>query len=159
MTDPLSDPEFVAGLRPIPSGVGDTAPTWAASDLSGLRPDGTPVAVSMADAGLPVLLVFLSTDCAGCDVFWHGLVEPPPGVEVVVVTKGPGTVPAADVAALSAGAGGLPVVMSDAAWPDYRVTGYPFLILVEPGSRRIVGESVGFAWTDVGALVAKLDAG
>ena len=159
MTNPLFDPEFVAGLRPIPSGVGDTAPAWAASDLDGVRPDGTPVTVSMADAGRPVLLVFLSTDCDGCDVFWQRLAEPPSGVEVVVVTKGPDAVPPADVAALAGGAGGLPVVMSDTAWPDYRVTGYPFLVLVEPGTRRIVGESVGFAWSDVGALVAKLDRG
>ena len=159
MTNPLSDPEFVAGLRPIPSGVGDAAPAWAASDLDGVRPDGTPVTVSIADTGRPVLLVFLSTGCDGCDAFWQGLSEPPSDVEVVVVTKGPDAVSAAEVAILAGGAGDLPVVMSDTAWSDYRVTGYPFLVLVEPGSRRIVGESVGFAWPDVGALVAKLDRG
>jgi hypothetical protein len=44
--------------------------------------------------------------------------------------------------------------MSDAAWSDYRVTGYPFLVLVEPATRRILGESVGFGWPDVEGLMA-----
>ena len=154
MTDPLSDPEFVAGLRPIPSGLDGSAPSWSAADLVGVRPDGDPVSVDMGTAVRPVLVVFLTTDCDGCDHFWQGLVDPPADIDSVVVTKGPGSVAPTDVAALAVGLARVPVVMSDAAWSDYRVTGYPFLVLVEPGTRRILGEAVGFGWSDVEALLA-----
>ena len=151
MTGPLSDPEFVAGLRPVPSGFGDAPPTWPATDVSGVRPDGTPVLIELAAGSRPVLLVFLTTNCDGCDLFWTGLSEPPAGVDVVVVTKGPGAVEASEVAALAR----TEVVMSDPAWTDYRVTGYPFLVLVDPATRRILGESVGFGWSDVDALLSR----
>ena len=154
MTDPLSDPEFVAGLRPIPSGLDGTTPAWPATDLVGVCPDGTAVSVGLAGATRLVLLVFLTTDCDGCNQFWKGLADPPPDVDAVVVTKGPDAVASSDVAALAVGLPRVPVVMSDAAWSDYRVTGYPFLVLVEPGSRRILGESVGLGWSDVDALLA-----
>jgi hypothetical protein len=159
MTNPLSDPVFVAGLRPIPSGADGSPPSWPAVDLVGTRPDGTPVSFDIGAAVAPVLLVFLSTNCDGCDVFWKGLAEPPAGLEVVVVTKGPDPATAAEVAALSSGLSGVPVVMSDAAWTDYRVTGYPFLVLVEPGTRTVLGESVGFRWSDLEALRSKLPGG
>jgi len=154
VTNPLSDPEFVAGLRPVPSGLDGTPPSWPAADLVGVRPDGTPVSVGLATATRPVLLVFLTTDCDGCDHFWQGLAHPSPDVDAVVVTKGPDVVAPTDVAAVAVGLAHLPVVMSDAAWSDYRVTGYPFLVLVEPATRRILGESVGFGWSDVEALLA-----
>ena len=150
MSGPFSDPEFVAGLRPIPSGIGDAAPSWPAVDLHGARPDGTPVTVALAEVDRPLLLVFLTTDCDGCGLFWEGLSDPPTGVTAVVVTKAPGAVDPIEVDRLATA----PVVMSDAAWADYRVTGYPFLVLVDPSERRIVAESVGFAWSDVDALLA-----
>lgn len=154
MTDPLSDPEFVAGLRPVPSGLDGTTPSWPAADLVGVHPDGFPVSVDLAAATRPVLVVFLTTDCDGCNHFWRGLADPPPDVDAVVVTKGPDAVTSSEVAVLAVGLPHVPVVMSDAAWSAYRVTGYPFLVLVEPGTRRILGESVGFGWSDVDALLA-----
>jgi len=48
---------------------------------------------------------------------------------------------------------GVPVVMSDAAWADYRVTGYPFFVLVDAAQGVIVGETVAFGWSDVRALI------
>lgn len=152
---PFSDPEFVAGLRPVPSGLGNSAPSWPAVDLVGVRPDGSPVAIDLAGRSRPVLLVFLSTDCDGCDLFWAGMADPPAEVEVVAVTKSPTEVSTHEVAARATG----PVVMSGAAWIDYRVTGYPFLVLVDPLARRIVAESVGFAWSDVDAMLATLGPG
>ena len=155
-TNPLTDPDFVAGLRPVPSGIGDAPVAWTAADVSGMGPDGLPVRVDLGAAGHRVLLVFLSTNCDGCDLFWSGLRDDPPfGVDVVVVTKGPATVIVDDVAATAVGVTA-PIVMTDAAWADFRVTSYPFLVLVEPRTRRILGESVGFGWSDVDAL---LDAG
>jgi len=155
---PLSDPGFVAGLRPIPSHPDGAAPDWPATDLVGVRPDGIPVAVDLAVATRPILMVFLTTECDGCDQFWRGLADPPPDIDAVVVTRGPGAVASSDVASLASGLGRVPVVMSDAAWSDYRVTGYPFLVLVEPATKRILGESVGFGWPDVDALLASSSA-
>ena len=154
--NPLADPEFVAGLRPIPTGRPGEAPDWPAADLHGVGPDGSPVAVVLAEADRPVLLVFLTTDCDGCESFWRGLADGADPtlarVEPVVVTRGPDDVPSAEVAARGAGFGGR-VVMGDGPWADYRVTGYPFLVLVDPASRRILSEAVGFAWPDVATVV------
>ena len=154
VSNPLSDPDFVAGLRTVPSGVGDSPVAWSATDVSGVGPDGVPAHVDLGSTVRPVLLVFLSTNCDGCDLFWTGVrEEPPSGVDVVIVTKGPGNA-AADEVAVSAAGVSAPVVMSDSSWTDFRVTSYPFLILVDAGTRRILGESVGFGWSDVAALVA-----
>ncbi len=143
----------MAGLRPVPSGIGDAPVAWTAADISGIRPDGSPVRVDIGAAQRPVLLVFLSTHCDGCDLFWSGVRDrPPAGVATVVITKGSGRVPRVEVAELATGIEA-PVVLSDRAWVDYRVTGYPFLVLVEVATRRILAESVGFGWADVAALI------
>ena len=155
VSDPLSDPEYVAGLRPVPSGIGDSAPSWPAVDLNGIRPDGSLVAVEFDGRSRPVLLVFLTVDCDGCDLFWARSTDVMTELDVVAVTKDPTEVSQHDVAARATG----PVVMSSAAWIDYRVTGYPFLVLIDPVSRRIVAESVGFAWSDVDSMLAALEPG
>ena len=76
---------------------------------------------------------------------------------MVGVTRGADTVDRSEVAALAAGprerAGSPVVVMSDRAWADYRVTGYPFFVLVDPAAGRVVGETVGFGWSDVRVMV------
>jgi len=159
MTNPLSDPEFVAGLRPVPSGLDDEAPPWPAADLAGIRPDGSPVSCTLGTSGRPVLLVFLTTKCDGCDVFWTGLAQPPADTDVVIVTKGPGEVEPGEVDVLASGLSQVEVVMSDAAWSDYRVTGYPFLVLVERGTRTILGEAVAFGWSDIETLRSRAPGG
>ena len=155
--NPLDDPAFVAGLRPVPGEIGGSHATWSADDLSGTRPDGSEVTVELSGIDRPVLLVFLSHRCEGCGVFWAGLERgDDPALErvvPVVVTKGPHAVDRDEVAALSGRLSGTEVVMGDRVWSDYRVTGYPFLVLVDPGSRRILAETVGFHWTDVSAIV------
>ena len=150
----MADPEFVAGLRPIPTGAPGEAPDWPAADLHGVAPDGSPVSVLLAEADASLLLVFLAVDCDGCGTFWRGLADGilAPGVVPVVVTRGPADVDPARVAALADGFTGN-VVMGDRAWSEYRVTGYPFLVLVDPGDRRILAEAVGFGWDDVDSLL------
>ena len=105
-----------------------------------------------------MLLCFLQTQCDGCDEFWRGLgglpdAGWPEGLSVVAVTKGPGTVDRSEVVRVAAAAGQVPVVMSDRAWADYRVTGYPFFVLVDPSAGTVVGETVGFGWSDVHAMI------
>jgi hypothetical protein len=154
--NPLSDPEFVAGLRPVPTGTPGEAPAWPAVDLHGVRPDGTPVSLVLDDCDRPVLLVFLAVDCDGCESFWRGLAggSPDDAVVPVVVTRGPGSVDPTTVAACADGVDAT-VVMSDDAWEDLRVTGYPFLVLVDPRARRVLAEAVGFGWDDAVSLVAR----
>jgi len=156
--NPLSDPDFVAGLRPVPTGVPGEAPDWPAADLRGVRPDGSAVSVALAGLDRPLLLLFLAVHCDGCESFWRGLgdADDPSvaGVVTVAVTKGPDSVDAAEVDSLATAFTG-DVVMGDAPWTDYRVTGYPFLVLVEPGPRRILAEAVGFGWADVASVVRR----
>jgi hypothetical protein len=74
-------------------------------------------------------------------------------VSTVVVTKGPATTEPAAVEQVAAGITRVPVIMSDEAWTDYRVTGYPFFVLVDAPARTVVGETVGFGWPDVISMV------
>ena len=155
---PLSDPGFVAGLRPIPSGPIGEAERRPAFDIVGVSPDGAPVEVRIGAFTRPLLVVFLHTRCDGCSEFWSGLADHtagkvPGSVDTVVVTRGPGTVDVDEVGALSAVITQVPVVMSDEAWSAYRVLGYPFFVLVDPVTSRVVGETVGFGWADVSSMV------
>jgi hypothetical protein len=64
-----------------------------------------------------------------------------------------------EVLALSQGVDRWPVVMSDAAWSDFDVYGYPFFVLLDGTSRSVVGETIGFDWTDVERLLESGRAG
>jgi hypothetical protein len=147
----------VAGLRPIPSGppaAGDESP---AEDLVGEDPTGRPIEVRLGALDGPVLLCFLHVRCDGCQEFWSGLGggqgSELGSISVVAVTKGADSVDRDEVAAAAAGATGVPVVMSEEAWADYRVTGYPFFVLVDPLARTVVAETVGFGWPDVRSMI------
>jgi len=124
----------------------------------GEDPAGGPIEVRLGSQAAPVLLCFLHIGCDGCEEFWTGLgrgrvPDRPEPLTVVAVTKGAGSVDRDGVARAAAGATGVPVVMSDGAWADYRVTGYPFFVLVDPSTRTVVGETVGFGWTDVHSMI------
>ncbi len=165
--NPLSDPQFVEGLRPIPAGVGSVADQPSAglpaSDLVGVNPAGEAAEIAIGRFRGRILLAFLATKCDGCDVFWTGLggtgrpeeleqSRLPTDVTPVIVTKGPATVSTEEVARLAAPDGSR-VVMSDEAWVDYRVLGYPFFVLVDGPTRTVVAETVGFGWDDLVELV------
>ena len=148
----------MAGLRPIPAGPVVRSERWPATDVEGQGPDGLPVGIALSSQPVPVLLCFLQTQCDGCEGFWRGLADPPvtgwpDELTVVAVTRGSTTVDPSEVARLAVGAESVPVVMSDRAWADYRVTGYPFFVLVDPATRTVAGETVGFGWPDVDAMV------
>jgi hypothetical protein len=165
--NPLSDPAFVAGLRPIPTGPVAPAQRMPASDIVGERPSGEPVEILVGRFEGPLLLCFLHVNCDGCDEFWHRIGDGaadhgaadhaadglPEGVAVVAVTKGPGSVDRAEVVRAARGVSRVPVVMSDQAWRDYRVSGYPFFVLVDATAGTVIGETVGFGWSDVQSMV------
>jgi hypothetical protein len=156
----MSDPAFVAGLRPIPSGPSSAEHPIRAEDILGTDPAGHPITLRMNDIAGHLLLVFLHIRCDGCDEFWRGLREvdpntPDPSITVVAVTKGPESVDPQEVSRAAADSRSL-TVMSDQTWIDYQVTGYPFLVLVDPSTRVVVTETVGFGWADVDSIVQSL---
>ncbi len=155
---PLSDPMFAAGLRTIPSSPAGGQTAWPASDIIGVSPAGARVEARISEFEDLVLLAFLTTRCNGCDEFWQGLrdsagTELPEWVETVVVTKAAGSTGSAGVEQVAAGITRLPVIMSDGAWTDYRVSGYPFFVLVDAPTRTVISETVGFGWADVLSMV------
>ncbi len=164
---PFDDPAFLAGLRPIPVGPLTGADRRPAADIVGEDLDGRPVEIKIGSFERALLLCFLHVHCDGCDSFWRGLADRPSldlpiSMSTVAVTKGPHVVDRDEVAraagrtldaGVDGGADDVPVVMSDSAWADYRITGYPFFVLVDARSQTVVGETVGFGWTDVYAMV------
>ena len=158
---PLSDPEFVAGLRPIPAGPVDRHNGLPAHDIDGVTPQGSALEIRLDGFDQLLLLAFLHTECDGCDEFWRGFADGsglmlPDAVSVIIVTKGPESVDDSAVIGVAAGVRRYSVVMSDAAWANYRVLGYPFFILVDPSLRAIVGETVGFGWSDVTSMIRSI---
>jgi hypothetical protein len=70
-----------------------------------------------------------------------------------IVTRGPESVDLEEVQRAAAGVQEVAVIMSDQAWIDYQVLGYPFFVLVDPESHIVVGETVGFGWADVISMI------
>jgi hypothetical protein len=139
--------EILRRLRPIPTYVDH--PTTTPNDVVGVGTDGLPRRVDVVEAAAPVLLLFLSADCLGCRDLWEGLPALDDGLagaaRLAVVTRDPGEEHPAAIAALAGAAArrpGLTVVMSSAAFRDYRVAGPPFLVVAGAGGVRT--ESV--AW-------------
>jgi hypothetical protein len=151
---PLSDPSYLADLRPIPAGRPGVSAAWPAVDIVGMTPSGESVTIGLDDRHGRLLLVFLSTRCDGCQTFWDGLRHPDAlglsaDISPVAITRGPDALLPAEVAEASAGVEQAAVVMTDQAWSDYRVSGYPFFVLVDVATKTITGETVGFGWDDV----------
>ncbi len=144
-----------SGLRPIPTG--QSFVERPAYDLVGVDPSGKTVEVSVLGHAGRTLLAFLAVDCLGCEEFWQGIGDAAilPGssnMARVVVTKEPERIPLTKSARLS----GVPLVMSNAAWTDYRVLGYPSFLVVDGSSGMVVGETTAFGWDDVQSMIRSL---
>ena len=165
MANPLHDPDFVAGLRPVPTGGVGGLLGRTARPITGVTPAGDPTAITFDAADVrPVLLAFLSVDCLGCEAYWEGLSDAADGtgllepglaaVRPVVVTRGPGVVAPEAVASVACRLGSVPVVMSSEAWDDFLVSSYPFFVVVDPVTGTVASETVGMEWADVHACIA-----
>jgi hypothetical protein len=155
----MDDPSFTAGLRPIPSGISGEPPPWPAVDLVGTTPSGEPTTVTVRATAGRLLLAFLSVDCVGCQQFWDGFRSDggpglPADVDAAIVTRGTASLEVGEVRSIAHGITGTPVVMSDLAWADYRVTGYPFFVLIDRASGRVSGETVGLDWEEVRSMAS-----
>lgn len=109
--------------------------------VSGVGPDGSTISFSLEHRNSETLLAFLSSGCATCRVFWSQLGDaaelPTAGTRALVVTKGPQSESPAKVRELAPT--GIPVIMSDEVWNEFRVPLTPYFMLVgDDGS--VIGE-------------------
>jgi hypothetical protein len=141
---PPGDPE----VPPTPAGTRELRPpaiagTTLAGDAVKLDFDGA--------ASAPTLLAFLSSGCSSCAQFWEALGTEalPAGLRKVIVTRGGEREHPAKLRSLAPAT--VPVLMSSAAWEDYRVPGSPYFLLVDGD---IKGEGVASTWEGLSSLVA-----
>lgn len=112
-----------------------------ATSISGSGPDGSSVTISLEHRDSVTLLAFLSSGCASCRLFWTQLREgvelPTPNTRPLVVTKGPRSESPAKIRELASD--GIPVLMSDDVWDEFRVPLTPYFMLVGNGG-TVIGE-------------------
>jgi len=148
--------ELLRRLTPIPTYRDHPATT--PHNVAGVDPSGAPLHVPILERAEPMLLLFLSSTCQGCLDLWHGLdvlrAALPPALDLAVVTRGADHEDAAAIAELGQSAGGFPVVMSTAAYADYRVAGPPFLVVVDGTRVRTEGVAWGIEETARATLAA-----
>lgn len=134
-------------------GDGGTEP---AHDVDGETPGGEVVTTRVVDVRHNTLLLFLSSGCSSCEVFWDELSRPvdvPAGTRLLVVAQD-----ARDEslgALLELAPPGVDVVLSSQAWRDYDVPGSPHVVYVDGPAGRIRGEGTGQSLRQVTELVAR----
>lgn len=152
-------------LRSVAPGVAtprtDTTP---AVDVAGATPSGGAAKIGVVGAAHSTLLAFLSSGCTSCSAFWEAFRDPRltlPGTDtrLVVVTKGPEAESASRLVDLAPPT--IPVVMTSAAWDDFRVPVSPYFILVDGPTGSVTGEGSAASWRQVASLLeqALADAG
>ncbi len=125
--------------------------TAAARPIAGQTLQGDAVSLDFSGAdGPPTLLAFLSSGCSVCGSFWERLGERrlPDGVQKLIITHGPERESPSRLHSLAPA--GVAVVMSSAAWSDYRVPGSPYFVLLQGGVR---GEGSASSWEGLASLV------
>jgi len=154
--DPDDASTPIALTRAVDLRSADTDTFAAAVDLdgAGLRDDA--LHVSIVGARHRTLLAFLSSGCLTCQTFWEAFADPPgldlpDDIRLVVVTKDGNEESLSALRKLAPAA--VPVVMSSAAWTDYRVPGSPYFVLVDGTVGRVRGEGTGANWEQVKNLL------
>lgn len=142
----------------VPEPLTDPVRGAPAADLVGRGLVDDQVVIRAGGVDHDTVLVFLSTGCATCATFWRDLAYPeklalPDNTRMIIVTKGIEQESVAEVAALAPA--GADVVMSSAAWTDYRVPGSPYVVAVNGPAGRISGEGTGLSWAQVARLLAQ----
>ena len=131
--------------------------SWTAGhDLAGTTPAGEVAGTRVVGVEHDTVLLFLSSGCASCEVFWDELSRPvalPGNARLVVVAQGEEVESPAALAALAAPH--LDVLVSTAAWREYEVPGSPHVVYVEGRTGRVRGEGTGQSWTQVAQMLAR----
>lgn len=144
-----ADERLDPGL-PRPPAVPEGRP---AADIVGTSPTGDAQAIRVARARHDTVLVFLSSGCATCHVFWEELraATLPDPARLIIVTKSDNAESPVAVGELAPA--GITVVMSSDAWTDYAVPGSPYVIDVDGPSGRVRGEGTGPSWQQVARML------
>jgi hypothetical protein len=124
-------------------------------DVAGTTPGDETVRLGLVGARQSTVLAFLSSGCLTCGSFWETFgttdrLAVPGGARLVVVTKSPESESQSRIRELAPAA--FPVVMSTAAWDDYKVPATPYFVYVDGPSGRIVGEGSAQTWQQVVSL-------
>ena len=126
-----------------------------ASDLSGRDLAGDAVQIGVGPGGPPTLIAFLSSGCLVCESFWSAFrAGPPPipgGARLIIATKDPSHESPSRLRELAPAH--LPVLMSSAAWEDYKVPTSPYFVYVDGPSGEIFGEGAASGWSQVESLL------
>jgi hypothetical protein len=139
--------------------VGSPSPreTWsAAADVTGQSVTGELVSTQVVGVEHDTVLLFLSSGCSSCDVFWRQLaggVSLPPTTRLLVVVQGPEFDDPQAVAERAPR--GIDVIVSTEAWRDYEVPGSPHVVYVDGRTGRVRGEGTGQSWSHVADLLAR----
>jgi len=150
---PQHVPPEPEGLDLLPKPREQTTPAF---DIGGTTLYGDPVKLSIEDAPANTLIAFLSSGCLTCETFWHGL-QPaarpavPGDARVIVVTKD--SMYESPTRLRELAPVDIPVVMSSAAWEDYKVPGSPYFVYVDGASGEITGEGSASDWRQVMSLL------
>jgi hypothetical protein len=130
---------------------------WTAGhDLAGETVRAELVSTRVVGVEHDTVLLFLSSGCASCEVFWSELARPvtlPSNTRLVIVTQGADSESRDAIAVLASP--DLDVLMSTPAWRDYEVPGSPHVVYVEGRSGRVRGEGTGQSWGQVAQLLAR----
>jgi hypothetical protein len=127
--------------QPVAPPLRRQSPRTGAHSLQGVTPGGESVSLALDRPGERTLLLFLSSGCGTCGAWWDGLrhgehTAALPDTNVVVVAQDPASESPARLAGLAAP--GVPVVLSGAAWEEFKVPGSPYAVLVDG---RMSGEA------------------
>lgn len=148
---PSNEPPDGAGVLPP----AERRAGHQAHEVSGTTLGGDALKVGFGASSPPTLLAFLSSGCAVCESFWHDLrAGPPPGeitpsLRLIALTKDPSHESPSRLRDLAGE--DTQVLMSSAAWADYRVPAAPYFVYVEGGQVRGEGSATG--WRQIASLL------
>ncbi|MGN6608059.1 MAG: hypothetical protein ACTHMS_13735 [Jatrophihabitans sp.] len=130
----------------------------AAHDVAGETLTGEVVTSRVGGVEHDTVLLFLSSGCSSCAVFWDELARPenlrlPAATRLLIVTQDADADSRSALAELAPP--GLDVIMSSAAWRDYEVPGSPYVVLAAGRTGRVRGEGTGQSWRQIAELLAQ----
>ncbi len=147
-------------LPPTRPGVPQPRPSSTpGTDVTGVKPDGSPRQIAVVGVEHTTLLAFMSTGCSTCGTFWaelgrrRNLELPGHDTRLVIVTKGPEAESISRLTDLAPAQ--WPLVMSTSAWDRYEVPVSPYFIMVDGPSGSVVGEGSGTSWRQVQSLLTQ----
>src|SRR5258708_6832393 len=126
-----------------------------ASELAGRTLDGDAIKIALGPASPPTLLAFLSSGCAVCESFWHDLraglplEDVPESLRLIALTKDPTHESPSRLRDLAGE--DTQVLMSSAAWTEYRVPAAPYFVYVERG--LVQGQGSANGWRQIASLL------